>query len=277
MTTTSVPAHSIRRPPPLSRDVILEELEANLPTQLPGMPTLGAAAAMLLTSELPSALFHDDRALFRRGLSALVDVSVAVWTTTERRGPVRFGFDGTPLTGEGGPVHWSCTDGYWVDSVLRALLLRRADAVSHALAFPPELLGRASRLERDAYRPALFRALRSLLSETPVLAGGAIAEAQRLTDPAIATIGGPRWARLARGELDVMASIARRDAAAFTSSMATALEAHRALFGRGRERSYIDCFYAFRLMGLAALAIDRGLPFEIDCAYVPAWLVQGGV
>lgn len=245
--------------------------------QLAQAPTTGAAAAMLLTSELPAALLHDDRALFRRGLSALVDVSVAVWNTTERRGPITFDFDGTKVTGPGGPIHYSCTDGYWVDSVLRALLLRRADAVSRALAFPPELLGRTSSLERDAYRPALFRALRSLLTDAPALVGSAIAEAQRLTDPAIATIGGPRWARLGRGELDVMAAIALRDAAGFTSAMVGALDAHRALFGRGRERSFVDCFYAFRLMGLAALAVDRGLPFDIDCAYVPAWLVQGGV
>jgi hypothetical protein len=229
---------------------------------------------MLLEIDL-ATIVRDDRALTRRTISALVDASIAVWRTTERRGVVPFSFDGREYAGEGGPVHDSCTDAYWVESVLRAIVLRRQDAVEQALAFPPELLNRASNLESDAYREALFRSLRAVLADEPEVAGHQIARAKELTDPAIATIGGPRHARRALGELEVMDAIVSRDESALTRAMVVALEAHRALFGRGRERSYLDCFYAHRLMGLAALATTRGLAFEIECAYAPRWLVEG--
>ncbi len=271
------PSHSLRTLPPSTHTELVGGLERDIPPKLISAPPAAAAATSLIESDLSIALLHDERPLVKRALGALVDASVIVWTTSARRGPVSFIFDGRSYSAQAGPLHWTATDSYWVNGALRALTIRRQDALSAALSFPPELLNGASNAISDEWRFALFEALRSLLLGEPDVTGERITRAKQLTNPAIATVGGPRYARRALSELEMMEAIVARDQSAFTRASWRALEAHRALFGRGRERNYSGCFFAFRVVGLAALAFDLGLQWEIDCAYTPRWLVEGRV
>ena len=276
MTQTPFPAHTPPVRPPRPAAPILERLERVIPRKLVESPAAGASHAGSLEMDLPAVLLQGDRVLARRMLSALVDAANAVWAATGRRGAVTFTFDGQALSAEGGPPHYSCTLSYWMASVHRALVLRRADAIRSALAFPHELLGSASNAVGDAYKGELALAMRTLLAGEPSVAGSHLDEAEALAAPAVATIGGPRRARYARAQVAMMRAIGAMDQRGFSAAAWEALDAHRALAGRGRQRSELAGTFALEGTALAARAVDRGRAWEIEWSYTPAWLVEGG-
>lgn len=276
MSRIQIPSHAAPAPAPDAIGVALDDLENQLPELIAAEAPAAASWGTMLELALPSLLLAGERALAQRALSALVDLANITWVTTERRGAVQVAFDGKRYAVQAGPVHHVCTTSLWIASVFRALLAHRKDGVDAALAFPEELLDAASSLTGDAYKKEMARALRSFLGATPALAGDHIARARELTSAALATVGGPRRARCAREQLGMLSAIARRDQDAFDRAAADALVAHHALASRGRARHQPDAYFDWPVLGLAALAVDRGLAWRIDSAYAPSALVEGG-
>lgn len=61
----------------------------------------------------------------------------------------------------------------------------------------------------------------------------------------------------------------------FTNKLHASLEAHRQYFSQPDRQFEQEGFLAFRILGLAAIAVDRGLALEIDSGYLPESLVVG--
>jgi len=162
----------------------------------------------------------------------------------------------------------------WTDGFLLALLCRDNAALDLLCGIPTEALRLARGVSYAAYLEPLadaLRAFRQSRPDTDRLIALAVEAAQHGRHPkalveAVRLTGVP----LVR----VLSSLHSRPAD-FEGELASALREHHRYFDQPSRRDYVTGALATELMGLAAAAYDRGIPFEVDSEYLPMPLVSG--
>ncbi|MCB9586022.1 MAG: immunity 49 family protein [Polyangiaceae bacterium] len=91
----------------------------------------------------------------------------------------------------------------------------------------------------------------------------------------VATISGPRLAKLDLSKLDVARAIRAADEAAFNQAALDALKAFKALWGTGKNKSHPDSYHDWLGTALAIDGESRGLTYAVESDYTPRWLIDG--
>jgi hypothetical protein len=161
----------------------------------------------------------------------------------------------------------------WLDGVFLSLLCRDQDSLKRLMATLLEVLERCV-TENPRYRFLLAEALRLWWYEEDGVAKKFI-ETMQETDPSTHEFASEKFV------LDIDVPIiqcllyALAEDADFAAAFARAAQMHKEYWtSTMKRRRDWDGFLSIPLLGIAALAYDRNLPFELDCDYVPMSLVR---
>jgi len=162
----------------------------------------------------------------------------------------------------------------WLDGVFLSLLCRDEDSLERLMATPLEVLKQCV-TSNPGYRFLLAEAIQLWWHEEDGVARKFI-ESMQETDPIKHDFVNEKYV------LDIDVPIiqcllyALSEDADFTAAFARAAQMHMEYWTSTIERRRDwDGFLSIPLLGIAALAFDRNLPFEVDCDYVPMSLVRG--
>ena len=166
----------------------------------------------------------------------------------------------------------------WVTAFCLGLICREMKALDALCAVPTKLL-RGSSTRCPEYVYLTVDALRNLFTRAQGrdVTTSAILAAMNATDPRRDDVRAPDWTlHLDVPFLELLFFVHGNDAAEFAPRLEKALEMHRKFWSSddGQRRSW-NGFLAINLLGLAALAHERDIAFEVDSEYLPMRLVRG--
>ncbi|MCA9628831.1 MAG: immunity 49 family protein, partial [Myxococcales bacterium] len=204
-------------------------------------------------------LLIDDVQSFWGFLSASVDYAVAGFRLWYAPGEVEVELCGQTLRLPGAIPGLGATPRDWWHAVACAKILRRAEAVQSLLAYDHAKFKRIPG-QRDGYQLSLAAALRDFWLDSPDFDAHAT-ETDEQSAPGVATISGPRLAKLDLSKLDVVRAIRAADEAAFNQAALDALKAFKALWGTGKNKSHPDSYHDWLGTALAIDGESRGLTY----------------
>jgi hypothetical protein len=189
--------------------------------------------------------------------------------------PVRAPLDGDePVLLSGRVAESTASGGAWIDGFFQAAACRDARSQAALCGVPTALL-RASTTTNAEYGYLMVDALKAFAASAPE-ASKLILAALEATDPE------GMDPRLVEYDLYIDVPLLRllfyvnaRDGE-FAEALPEALRHHRQYYSRGQKRrDDPKGFMPVGLLGLAALAHDRGIPFDVQSEYLPPHLVRG--
>jgi hypothetical protein len=181
--------------------------------------------------------------------------------------------DDEPVTYTKAPDE-STVDAYtWIEGFLLAALCRDTASLELLCRAPVGLIRRSS-TRNPEYRYVFLEALRAFWLEDAD-PGTLAVHAMHLTDPDRDDIHSRNYTLFIDVHLIRLFFFVHAKDPDFADGLVVALRDHKEYWSN-KERSHLsDGFLARNLLGLAALAYDRGIPFEVDSEYLPMWLVTG--
>ncbi|MCB9586019.1 MAG: immunity 49 family protein [Polyangiaceae bacterium] len=218
-------------------------------------------------------LLIDDVNSFWEFLNASVDYAVAGFKLWYAPGDVEVELCGQQLRLPGATPGLGATPRDWYHAVACAKILRRKEAVDSLLTYDHSKFARIPG-QRDAYQVPFAAALRDFWLDSQEFEAHAT-KTEELGAPGVATISGPRLAKLDVSKLDVMRAIRAGDASTFNDAALQSLKAFKAFWGTGKNKSDPDSYHDW--LG-TALAIDgeaRAMTYEVESDYTPRWLIDG--
>ncbi len=183
---------------------------------------------------------------------------------------VAFAFRGKMLTGPSGPPQFASGAPSWVNALLLAVGLQYPHVVETLLSVPTKALQEAPG-EVDACYIHLVHALRAFFQNqdpTPHLA-----EFERLSRPEALKISTPLSIERFRAIGPTLTALTSRDEILLNEALVKQLEAHKKMFGKGKEAGSASGLVDARSAGLMRVALDRGLKLDVESDYVPKWLI----
>ncbi len=219
----------------------------------PGSPEV--ASALLLAAEAGDCLFSAS--------AGLAGPDVGLTLAGE---PVAY-----PQPPRADDLLWST----WITCFLLNALFRRGAAMDRMVQAPPPRRGVRSVPEYECRR-LFVRALRGDHAGAPET-GRAILRAMEATDPDANELEWPEYVlNIDVHRINLLGLAASGDGPNFGKHLALALEDFRKFWSRDEERRRTAYgFLSPELAGLAALAWDRGLRFDVRSDYLPDDLIRG--
>lgn len=247
-------------------------LSASLPVGLIRDPRRGGAEFGFLGIIAQRAFIAGEYALTRRFLSAAAECAALCFKASGTEGALSFVLAGAEYEAIGLPIDYQANERRWLDAFLTLLLLRRRDLVEPFRRFDRRALEMA-RSGGDAYLFELVEALRTfdageLGCEAFLDRSDALMAPQHVRAPL-------KHVAEHRALSTMLRAITRHDQALFSDGYEAALNAHKALHGRGTEATKATSQLALPAMGMAALGVDHGMKLEVESGYAPEWLVLG--
>lgn len=190
--------------------------------------------------------------------------------SAEPNSSVTFNFRGTELHARSGEPSNGSSPGDWMSALLVAFAARREDTVD-LLRDVPHKRFKDFPGEQDECFLHWAAALRLFLEggdfEPELAKGDELARPENLqvaTPTIIARFGaiGP-----------ALRALAIEDQAAFDQALKGCLEAHKKVFGRGKEANTPASLIDYHSAGLLALGLQHELKVGVRSAYIPDWLV----
>lgn len=163
----------------------------------------------------------------------------------------------------------------WLNAFFVAALCRDYAAIQTLADTPLDLL-RASSTRCPEYTALFVDGIRGFLAGAPDTAARLL-KAMAATDPERPDLM-PDWAlRIDVPKIELFFRYASGDAEAFAAALPQAVEHWRSYWTKLTDRDKSrnpDGFLALGLLGLAALAYDKKMPFEVESDYLPPALFQ---
>lgn len=240
------------------------------------LPRNPRAAGLLVNTCIEGAVvgaqLEKPRALVLDFLTAALDLGCAAFRLAGVEGTVTIPIDGQQLAlAATGPTD-NTTPAMWLRVFGLSLALRRPDATVALCAVDVDIL-RRSPTQVDDFRYEVVSAMQDFALGRNWRA--AAARAVERAQPQHTRVAGREYVEVELSEVKMLEPLDARDAAAFDRAFAAALEAHKAYWGSKQWIGHAIGRIAVTPLGLAALAHDRGLAFDLESGYVPAWLVRG--
>jgi len=229
----------------------------------------------ITTATCGSAVAPDSNDV-RDALKVAAEAVAAVFALASKPdGPITVSLGGVPVTYATRDSDNSCATVYeWLKGFFLASLVRDRKSLDLLFATPVEVL-RSSGTTNPEYRFIVAEALKMWRRNESGVAQKFI-EVMQATDPARPDIINEAYTL----NLDVPAFqclfYVLSEDADFADALVRAAQLHKKFWTAGkRKREDWDGFLSIPLLGIAALAHDRKLPFELDCDYIPMHLVRG--
>lgn len=164
--------------------------------------------------------------------------------------------------------------GRWTEAFFLNMLCRNTNNIDLLCGVPLKVLSGSS-TQGPEYCTLFVRALQSYWANSPRTVELLI-EAMQKTDPERHQFVEPEYVlQIDVPQIYLFSQIASEDPAA-AGTLVTALENHKKYWSRTRDRRLEPIgFLAINLLGLAALAYEKGMRFDIDSEYLPMYLVDG--
>lgn len=162
----------------------------------------------------------------------------------------------------------------WILGFFLSCLCRDEQSKELLLHVPPSVLV-DSPTKEPAYRQLLVDALRGFWLDEPDT-GKRIIKAMEATDPERPDIRKPEWVlNLDVPLIELVFHIWESDAD-FGPALNKAVLLHKEYWSKTKDRRQDwDGYLPIELLGAAALAYDRKIPFEIDTEFLPQRLIRG--
>ena len=228
--------------------------------------------ARIVRTRANTMLLIDDVTSFWEFLNASVDYAVAGFKLWYAPGDVEVELCGQQLRLPGATPGLGATPRDWWHAVACAKILRRSDAVQSLLSYDQALFQRIPG-QRDAYQLELAAALRAFWLDSQDFDAHA-AKTENLGAPGVATISGPRLAKLDVSKLEVPRAIRAADAASFNEAALQSLKAFKGFWGTGKNKSDPDSYHDWLGTALAIEGEARGMTYEVESDYTPRWLID---
>jgi len=250
-----------------------QQLEEAVPRQASsGISQLGRWIEALIGSAGRFAA-HGDIAGARRRLSASAECIGAVFTPVAVDGLVHFPFDGRVLSGPRSSRLSAANSLNWILGFCMASSFRNTGVLRALDAYSKEDLAKSG-ADYDVYADSLSEGMRALFRNDAGWRGWLkSAEVQSRAENLQAP---PSIIARYRALIPMLQAIGDKDQSAFDDACVDAVKAHKALYGRGSQKTSPSGAYAILAAGVAALGVDRGLTFNVESGYTPRWLVYGG-
>lgn len=184
------------------------------------------------------------------------------------RAPVTFSFDGEMIESKGYMEEERKPHVVkWLEALFCGLILRREDALEQLVQVRLEHV-EAFR-QSYPYYGAILDSFGGFVRGEPQWREASqkkvIQEPERVKPAFIRT-----WLTL----FVMMEAIEEMDQAKFTDALEAALKAHKAYFGRGKDRNSSNTVIAMGATAMSAVAFDRGLAIQVESGYLPLWMVE---
>jgi hypothetical protein len=183
---------------------------------------------------------------------------------------VTFNFRGSELQAPSGEPSNGSSPGSWISALLVAIAARREDTVD-ILRDVPHARFKDFPGEQDPCFLHWAAALRLFLE------GGdfepELAMADELARPENLHVATPTIVNRFGAIGPVLRAIANKDQSAFDQAMKACLEAHKKLFGRGKEANGPASLIDRHAAGLLVLGLQHDLKVGVRSEYIPDWLV----
>lgn len=208
-----------------------------------------------------------------RHLKLASQASAAIYTiATVLPATVPLG-EGDPVTYTTPPDSDTVEVSGWIEGFFLAALCRDVPSLSLLCAASVEPM-RRSRSRHPEYRYPFMEALRAFWRGEGDCRGLAL-EAMRMTDPTRPDIYGKKYTLYIDVHLIRLLFLISANDPEVEDALFTALKDHKKYWSRKDLCLDTDGFLSIPLLGLAALAYDRGIRFEVESEYLPMWLVTG--
>ena len=208
-----------------------------------------------------------------RCLRLLAQANTALVAVAFRR-PVTVPLDGEPVTYTTAPDESTVHTGCWFGGFFAALVCRDGDSLDRLCAVPTDFFRRSSTRSSE-YCYSFIEALRAFHLDRGSPVELAL-QSMRLTDPDRDDIYDAEYTlyRVVH-QIRLFCLILARDED-FGEALALALEDHKTYWSADEDRLHNpDGFLPMELLGLAALAHDLDIPFEVESEYLPPEFVTG--
>jgi hypothetical protein len=172
-----------------------------------------------------------------------------------------------------GPKHFTDA-GNWITAFWLAVVCRDQTRMTQLAGVPIEVL-RASGAVYDDYVYDWVDALQTYWTERPGL-GEKFSAAFRGTDPDVLRVADRElMLQILYPPLNLFLQFLKRDAEQFNEGLAQALRLHKAYWTKDEDRRLsTDGAVALGPLAVACLALDVGMPVEVESEYLPKHLLQ---
>ena len=211
----------------------------------------------------------------RRRLMASGRCGYAVFAPVGPDGLVHFRFDGRDLSGPRPTIPGYANTLTWIKTFCLASSFRDEECLGALDAYDKATLAKAPTGSFDLYAIALAEGMRALRRNDPKWPE-LLDEAEFRSRPENLRIASPSIIARFRALIPMLQCIGRNDQEGFDKACVEAVMAHKNFYGRGKKKDDPDGAYAYMAAGIAAMGVDRGLKYNVDCGYTPRWLVSGG-
>jgi hypothetical protein len=181
--------------------------------------------------------------------------------------------EGEPVTYASAPDESTVHVYTWIEGFFLAALCRDGASLDLLCRAPVEPMRRSS-TRNPEYRYVFREALRAFWCRD-IDPGALAVQAMHLTDPDRDDIYSREYTLYIDVHLIRLFFFVHAKDADFGDGLVLALRDHKTYWSKKGRSHLPDGFLALHLLGLAALAYDRGIPFEVESEYLPMWLVTG--
>jgi hypothetical protein len=181
--------------------------------------------------------------------------------------------DGPPVTYTSAPDESTVNAYRWIEGFFLAAICRDDTSLDLLCEAPIEPM-RRSTSRNPEYRYEFIEALRRfwLMEGDP---GELAVQAMHLTDPDRDDINNREYTLYIDVHLIRLFFFVHARDRDFGDALVHALRDHKKYWSKKDRRQLRDGILALNLIGLAVLAHDLHIPFEVDSEYLPMWLVTG--
>jgi hypothetical protein len=187
--------------------------------------------------------------------------------------PVTVPLGDEPATYTSAPDESTVTAYRWIEGFFLAALCRDAASLDLLCQAPVEPMRRSS-TRNPEFRYVFIEALRAFWLQKGN-SGRLAVEAMRLTDPDRDDIYDRDYTLYLDVHLIRLFFFVHAQDPDFADGLVLALRVHKKYWSKKERSRLASGFLALNLLGLAALAYDREIPFEVDSEYLPMWFVTG--
>lgn len=201
------------------------------------------------------------------------DASACVFAATSRAQSKPL-LDGQPLANLKRSDESTMYASRWIQAFFLNSLCRSTDNLDILCGVPLDVL-RGSSTQGPDFRDAFTDAIQRFWTGREGVVDLLI-EAMEKTDPDKYRLLKPEWVlHFDVPQIHLFSLVVSEDPEA-AAGLAKALELHKGYWSKTEDRRMDpDGFLAINLLGLAAMAYDRNIPFDVDSEYLPMSLVDG--